>query len=266
MGVKFNIKSKTAGSYATADIEKNGKQIKQFVTTSLKQQIASVAGTAVVESIVKHNERVLMQTAIFFQRVVCRTPKDEKYKADWGWHSPDKDYVWKNWKVLYYRSSVTAEEMGEELFDDESKFNDKACITQIASILKDRLFGGDSKFYKRTRRIKSIRIENTHPRFALLEYGGYEVDSAEINEGEKHLHGVKEKHSIQAPYGMLRITQAEMEEMNISDFDAWFKDFEVTGKARKLPTKPQAEQLISLIEHGGKISENKIDKIAEIMK
>jgi hypothetical protein len=49
----------------------------------------------------------------------------------------------------------------------------------------------------------------------MLEYGEYKNDGT-LKKGEKYYHGVEGGYSVQAPAGMLRITQAEFQKMTLT--------------------------------------------------
>lgn len=267
MGVSYNLKIKSAYGYATDRVTNlDGKTVSKLITSSLRQEIAGMAGTQIVETVRQHNERVLMQAAIFFQRVVTRTPKDEVYHIQGeGKHIPDDDYVWKNWKILYWRRSLSAEDIGEQYFQDESKFNDKSCINAVAKAIKENLFGGEAKFNARKNRIRNIRFENLHPRFAMLEYGLYESSNQKYSKGKYHMHGVQNSYSVQAPYGMLRITQAEMQQMSIADFDKWIANYKRnTQNVTRIRNKSDMKKLASLILDRTHLSDSDIDAITQI--
>lgn len=157
--------------------------------------------------------------ATFFQRVVSRTPLDEKYingiddKGKLIFHIPDKDRCRFDWYIECGPAKVTAEEMilkNPTLFNE---YNNSTSIDFIVNFFKNKF--GELDFTQCT-------IGNDNPHFAILEYGGYDHDTAKrqgIPEnpwetGEEH--GVKNKHSVQAPVGMLRVTQMELESMKKS--------------------------------------------------
>lgn len=282
MGFTFNIKTKTAGSYTSQKVTReDGKKISQLVTTSIEQQVAGLVGNAVAETVAQHNRNVIAKTAIFFQRVVSRTPKDEDYYDSYYHksHKADKDDVWKEWKVLYWRKSVTAEQMGLNLFDKAEDFNNKTKINAVMKIIINSLFGGEEKLVKRATRIRSIRIENTHPRFAMLEYGEYENtkrDNFDERHGSarisgikrggmsgKYIHGTVGGYSVQAPTGMLRITQAEMETMNIADFDKWFSsNYKRNNKnVKKVPSAQETKKIMTVIKNRRNLSDSDIEAI-----
>lgn len=267
MSIAFNIKVKSANGFSSVKRLKDTRLVSELITTAIKNDITTIKGNAIVETVARHNERVLFQSAMFFQRVVTRTPKDEEYK---GYpyryhHDPDDDYVWKHWEVRYWGRKVTAEEMGkeEELFAD-NLFNDPEIIKKVAEQLRIKLFGGD-KFYQRKTRIRNVRFVNEHPRFAMLEYGGYNTNEPPPAAGPKHMHGLQNGYSVQAPYGMLRITQAEMEQMKIGEFDKWLSKFKTHNRGiKRVPSRAAVKKLASVIGDRTHLTTKDIDAVLKI--
>lgn len=269
MAVTFSLKIKSASAFDTTKVKTDsGKTISKLITTAIKTDIAGMVGSAIEETVAQHNRNIIVKTAMFFQRVVTRTPKDETYydPETQTYHKADDDFVWENWKVLYGKKSISAKEMGASFFDSDSNFNNRECITAIAEQIKENLFNGDAALGKRKRRIRSLRIENEHPRFAMLEYGGYELANSTKKEGKKHSHGIKDHYSVQAPYGMLRITQTEMEQMSPDDFDRWIKkEKSAISKIKKIRSKKDVQALLGIIEKKSHLSMNDIDKVTQII-
>lgn len=302
MGVDLKLRIRAADGFTSTKTFKSlsngkGKEVSKLVTTSIEQTVAALIGDAVSRTVEQHNRMIIAKTAIFFQRVVSRTPKDEDYKDYYRhvYHKADNDDVWKEWKILYGRGKfITAEQMGLELFDKAEDFNNKTKINKVMNYVINGLFGGDEHFRKRKNRIRSIRIENTHPRFAMLEYGEYENTKVwtSISDGStraghtpvkgnrkgqrkydmmqgrqpitgKYVHGTVGGYSYQAPMGMLRITQAEMMSMNIEDFDKWFSSNykRNTKNIKKLPSPEEAKRILKHIGNRKNLSDSDIDAI-----
>ena len=66
--------------------------------------------------------------------------------------------------------------------------------------------------------LPGFTYENTNPRWEMLEYGYYKNEESKIRIGTPYgyKHGVKGHHSIQAPYGFVRLTEAWWENMKES--------------------------------------------------
>lgn len=111
-------------------------------------------------------------------------------------HVPDKEFIRDFW-VLHYK--------GVEFY---SKDYDKRLFEKKSDMKSAYIIAID--IYDRTKNLENKNIdfyaENTNWRYNMLEYGGYTRDG-EANIGSKYgyEHGVKNKHSYQAPYGMKRL-------------------------------------------------------------
>lgn len=157
-------------------------------------------------------DKNLQVAAIFFQRVCARTPLDEDYFVGFSedgqeiWHKADKIQCRMDWYVTFKGKTLKASQVTDEFPDAFDDYDDKEAIENIADLMKDK-FGDivteDCNFI----------FGNDNPHFATLEYGGYKKDG-EIKIGPTGIeHGIENKHSVQAPVGMLRITQMELESM-----------------------------------------------------
>lgn len=250
-----------------------GKKLAQMVGQRVMEDVMVGAAPKISGkykfTVAQHNRRAVLEAAIYFQRVVCRTPKDEKYynPETKKMHYADKDFVWKSWSIKYWGKTLTAEQMGEYLFDD---FNDKSSINTIAQIITNDLFKGEDRLINRKTRIKSIRIENLHPRFAMLEYGTYVPKDSSVKQGPEYQHGRVNGYSVQAPYGMERITRAEMAEFTDSMLDNYFGAYgSVQPEHDKVPTGSEMKELRKVMMHNGilkrHLSPKDIDRISEVM-
>lgn len=111
-------------------------------------------------------------------------------------HIPDKEYIRDFW-VLHYK--------GVEFY---SKDYDKKLFEKKSDMKSAHIIAID--IYDRTKNLENKNIdfyaENTNWRYSMLEYGGYSRDGeASIGSQYGYEHGVKNKHSYQAPYGMKRL-------------------------------------------------------------
>ena len=68
---------------------------------------------------------------------------------------------------------------------------------------------------------------------------------------------------MQAPTGMLRITQAEMETMNITDFDKWFSsNYKRNNKdIKKVPSIQETKKIMAVIKNRRNLSDSDIEAI-----
>lgn len=242
--VTFNIKVKhfdRSVSKKKFNPEK-GKELAQMVGQRWQEDVAAVVGTGVRESVQNFNLSVVHKAAWFFTRVVQRTPFDEEYTG----HKPDEDYVWKRWCIKYWGKTLFADEI-PELDDPNNRnlFDNKNIMNSVEQYIVERLFKGWERFGRRKRCIRNIRIENDHPRFAMLEYGGYKTADSVPKSGDDRYHGVNNGYSYQAPAGMLRITQAEFSSMSQKDFDSLDAGETYTEKT---PSRSELKRLVKVMK------------------
>lgn len=183
----------------------------------------------------------------FFQRVCARTPLDEKYingvreNGELIFHYPNKVRCRFDWYIECEGKQIYAADMIQKKTDLFNDYNNSSSITFITNYLKEQF--KDTDFTKCT-------IGNDNPYFATLEYGGYDHDTAPRQgivenaweTGEKH--GIKNQHSIQAPMGMLRITQMELESMIRSSAKTSVSKRYRGQRTTKLPSDSRMKQLI----------------------
>lgn len=205
--------------------------------------------------------RDLTTVATFFQRVCARTPLDERYDTgnidSFGRpiiHEPDEDQCRYDWYVQRGSKKILAREIYEAYPDVFDTVNDKKSIQAIATYLNFEFDIYNNDEYV-------IGNENKH--FATLEYGGYTTIESEVKEGEKYEHGIKNQRSVQAPYGMLRITQMELE--SIKNKVAKTPDTErfKRQKVNKVPNEQVLKRLVSKLKTNGKIE---LSDIKEYLK
>lgn len=201
--LKTNYYDKAAEILAEETSKRSVKIIMPNLTNSLKVAI----------------NRSISIASIFFQRVCSRTPMDADYsftivgkdgETHTITHKADDRQCRLDWFLECNNKKITARELAEQKEDIFDKYNDKESIDFIKDILierfKDDMLNGDI----------NINIGNLNPYFATLEYGGYDKDSAtKYDKGRRphgidNKHGIKNLHSVQAPVGMLRITQMEL--------------------------------------------------------
>lgn len=202
--------------------------------------------------------------ATFFQRVVSRTPLDESYswveETESGelierYHEKDEIQCRYDWYISDGKTKITAKELYQNdntLFDYVS---DAEAISKLADIFASRL--------RFTVTNRNIAIYNDNPHFMVLEYGGgynWGINS-QIKQGPDLEHGVVNNHSVQAPVGMLRITEMELQRSSDSSaktaLDQRFKGQKVRTykngitRARALtPSDYQLKQIVKLLKNG----------------
>ena len=213
--VSFKLKIKHQGSSRIDQYTgKDGKIISKKIAGAIEDDVYAIGGRRLLESAETNRERTLYLAAVFFQRVVSRTPIDEDYyytdkNGDLQIHHKDNDVVRYSWTASYNNRKITAKDfIGMGLTFD--RFNDEGEIRKIYEAFRQAFIQGKGK-----KNIRAVHIDNTHERFPMLEYGEYEHDGS-LKRGEKYYHGVSNGYSVQAPRGMLRITQAEFESMSLN--------------------------------------------------
>lgn len=205
--------------------------------------------------------------ATFFQRVCARTPLDEKYingidsKGNFTMHYPDKMRCRFDWYVECGGIQVTAGDMIKKNVSLFNEYNNSESINAIINILKETFSSVD--FTKCT-------IGNDNPYFETLEYGGYDHDTAPRQgivengweTGEKH--GVKNKHSVQAPMGMLRITQMELQSMIRSSASTSLSKRYRGQRTVKLPSDARMKQLVKQFKASKRLSLKDIKRYIDL--
>lgn len=205
--------------------------------------------------------------ATFFQRVCARTPLDEKYingvkdNGDLIFHYPDKIRCRFDWYIECQGKQITAGDLVQSKPDLFNQYNNSESITFIVDYLKKHF--GSVDFTK-------CVIGNDNPYFATLEYGGYDHDTAPRQgivenpweTGEEH--GVENKHSVQAPMGMLRVTQMELESMIRSSAKTSLSKRYRGQRTTKLPTDARMKQLIKQFKASKRLTLSDIKRYIDL--
>lgn len=198
------------------------KQIENNASAIALKNIAELSASGSnYESVIDQRISIF---ATFFQRVVSRTPLDEKYtwkelnektgRMNKHTHIPDKGFHSQcryDWFITDGEVTVSAQDFPKKYFDI---VNDKAAIEGIKKKFKSTFAPRLSKKNVETalETLEGLYIKNDNPHYAVLEYGGgYRWPmNGTIKEGHKYKHGVENNHSVQAPVGMYRITEMEL--------------------------------------------------------
>ena len=266
MAVAFKLKIRHQGaSQIDQYVGDNGKIVSEKIAGAIQDTVVNVAGRKIFETIKMQRERTLFMSAVFFQRVVNRTPMDEDYTVYMNngekviKHTADDDYVRDAWTASYNNRKITAKELRAKGITFET-FNDEGEIRKIYNIFK-------KAFVQNTKKnILQIHIENNHPRFPMLEYGEYMKDSKEIKEGELYEHGVENGFSVQAPHGMLRITEAEFQTLTLNmSTKRLIKEYvQRSQRTQKVPSAARMKELRRLILEKRNLTEEDLTAIERI--
>lgn len=195
---------------------KDVKKASQLLADEIEKRTVKIVVPKISQSMKVVVNRSVAVAATFFQRVCARTPIDADYtyidkKGNEHEHKADDIQCRMDWYLDCNGVKITARELNDLKDGIFNKYNDKDSIDFIRDIILDKIMNLDIN------RI-DVSIGNENPYFATLEYGGYDVSDSKIkmdSDGIKH--GIKNSHSIQAPVGMLRITQMELSSMVASN-------------------------------------------------
>ena len=249
-GSEAPVGGKQIGS--TAEVKKYyADHFRQQMTDGfIEQAIPALYGAAM-----KQRKAQCDYFGAYFQHLVSRTPEDENYtyKVDINGkvvkrhHTKDKDVIKKDWVIEGF--SASGDSLGVIKADDIAlsgcfdKFGDKSSTAIVSSVMYDRWLKSNGKM------LCGVKVKNVNPRFSLLEYGEYEVKNHGENRGPKYQHGTTtDGYSVQAPQGMLRITNAEFEYMrgikNPAKYakDAHFSKRITRSQMQKLAKKMQGNK------------------------
>lgn len=227
MAVKFSVKVKSEGtSHQKPYIGKDGKAVANLMIGALKNSVFDLTGRMIVKAGLEASERTLWYSAVYFQRLISRTPRDENYTyldkdGHKRSHKDDGDYIQDYWTAKYWNyEGITAKYLRENCGCNFETFNNPKEIETIYQEFRNRFFGAAGSRGRANKEsgkttLKSVRFFCDYPndkqhelRYHLLEYGGYTGDGI-IKRGDKYYHGVASGHSIQAPAGMTAMTEAE---------------------------------------------------------
>lgn len=266
MGATFSIKVRTEGSsHQKVYKGKDGKAVANLMIGAIENKVLDLTGRMVAQKGLEASERTLWYAAIYFQRLISRTPRDEDYsyrdsKKHIHYHKADDDYIQDYWTARYWNyEGITAKYLRESCGCTFEVFNNPKEIEVIYREFRGRFFGAAGSRGRANKEsgkttLKSVRFYCDYPkdeehelRYHLLEYGGYIGDGIiKKSKGNKRYHGVANGHSIQAAKGMAAMTDAEFKS----------GQFEVPGKS--INTK-------KLLEHIG-ATQNMTAEIKNILK
>ena len=200
-GLLITIKTPKKGSRHTK------KPVEAF--TPIMYEVQKTALQRIAKGVYENMMKEYMVAAIFFHRVVYRTPLDEEYKDENGRHHfPDEDKCRYCWFITDGKTLLTSKDLIDERYEVFDNFDDKDSLNYMFELFKKAF-----PFNKAGN--LNLKIGNTCNHFDVLEYGGIfkAPNSTPIKKGDIYEHGVKNKRSVQAPVGMLRITRLELEDI-----------------------------------------------------
>lgn len=201
MPVSFTIKTTAPGVGSSTVTTKKASQATKTIVDECESVVSKACIMAAKGAQERTNDQKIYIAAMFFQWVVSRTPLDEKWVDSKGRvHNPDDNVVKKDWHISYGNAKFNYNDF-PGCFET---FNDTESIKQIARIMSSRI--------NTKRTIRTFKVRNDNDHFKDVEYGTYTFDSKEIKTSDSgRKHGVINKFSVQAPRGMLRYTEAELD-------------------------------------------------------
>ena len=269
---------------------KDGKRFDDILIGAMRTQVIDLTGRMITTVGLEASERALWLNAIYFQRIVSRTPRDENYsyidnsdkkRFHKGEANPsakndydkNNDHIQDYWTAKYWRyPPITAKYLRENCGCTFEVFNDPSEIEIIYKEFRDRFFGpvgsrGRANKERGKTTLKGIRIVCDYPddeehqlRYKLLEYGGYTGDGI-IKKGDKYFHGVANERSIQAPLGMEAKTKAEYES---GQFRVPKKTYTKNLLKQIGTTQDITKELEKIIGNKTRISEVDIEKVMSL--
>lgn len=263
-GLTLKVKSPHEAVYVkNYKSEKGGRRIGNDLREAMDVTMGEFLVDKIKDSIAEANIMNWRVIATFFQRVVARTPIDEDYWVKYSSggsknHKRDENSCKLDWYIQIGRKKIYVDEIIQSNGNVFEKYNDKQSI-QTLEVYFSSVFG-DTKFGNIT-----ANIGNDNPHFAVLEYGGIKgkpnKETRGINnppdllsEEEGQLHRMKNGRSIQAPYGMLRITEAELDSIVLAAKRGKYNKggMGITSFSKK-PSRETAMKIIKTLKKSGKI-------------
>ena len=260
------------------DLEKKFVAFSKSVQSDFFKKASEVVLQKSISGLVGNARRVYEKSirvaAIFFQRVVARTPVDENYTVaivnnktgEYLKHWKDSNCVKNSWKLIIKKQIFSIANFSGCKFETVGDENDIDIIYKTILNAIGSSSTNIPKFY----------LTNTNDHFDILEYGKYKRSRGrmDVDDGNHdRVHGVVDGYSLQAPAGMYRLSLAEMPQIveeaqhfrgnlnkfyaitSLERFDHIAKDLHFTmalDKAHRLVRKSfSADQIISAMEKNG---------------
>lgn len=239
----------------------------------LEKNVSKVCLGTFSKSIEKNYEDQIAVLATFFQRVVARTPLDERYERVIETkngekvihHIPDEEICREHWYIeeahgktkIYSRTLIRG---GLEF----NIVNNADEINQIKEKLKAKY---PLKRFLKANETPDFAIANDCKHFTRLEYGysTWDNDTNPVVGVGGREHGVKNKHSVQAPVGMLRITEAELDSIRRKPSLKSLRSRYKGGTAMKVtPSDKKLKEFYKLLKKSHRVRYADIKKYLEV--
>ena len=235
-----------------------GKIVYEKIKGAIEEDIFALEGKAIAGAFLQQSLKTLFISAMFFQRLVARTPLDEDYikgKSKKGkplMHHADDERIKDHW-IASYRNKVFTSKYFQEKGCTFERYNDRA---EVLIIYNEFLsFLGKGRLAKGEMVLRQVHIDNDSPYYPTLEYGEYVKDGT-IKTGPKRKHGVTGGYSVQAPAGIYRYTRFELfsslPTISINDLMSsgrnWQRGLKRTGSIKTLAKFLQGKSHITFTE------------------
>lgn len=250
---------------------KSRTQMKFF--GELENNVSKICLGRFAQSIEKSYEDQIAVIATFFQRVVARTPLDERYERVVQTkngekvirHIPDEEICREHWYIeeshgktkMYSRTLIRG---GLEF----NVVNDSEEINAIKEKLKSKY---PLKRFLKADEAPDFTVANDCKHFTRVEFGysAWKHDTEPVIGAGGREHGVKNKHSVQAPVGMLRITEAELESIKRRPSLRSLRSRYKGGTAMKVtPSDKKLQEFYKLLKKSHKVRYADIKKYLEV--
>lgn len=247
--------------------ENIGKSTSEWSEDFIKRKAAETYVAGIIDMVNKtiagmfcKIEARLQAAAITFDRMISRTPFDEPYEGErlekdgkgglrirTFKHKPDNWYIKLSWCMSIGEQVVATSKSlmssGCSFFDAGDE-NDIQCIYSVMVN-----FLSNKSLKEVSNDIKCIKLYNEDEgtgKYSALEYGNSKWKNGMINEGALALHGVDNKHSVQAPNGMFRLSMAQYKDAYAGERSV-VDESQILAKVQQLSNKINTEELINRI-------------------
>lgn len=249
---------------------KSRTQLKFY--SELENNVSKICLNRFAQSIEKSYEDQIAIIATFFQRVVARTPLDERYERVVQTkngekvirHIPDEEICREHWYIeeshgktkMYSRTLIRGGL-------DFNVVNNSEEINAIKDKLKSKY---PLKRFLTANEAPDFTVANDCKHFTRVEFGysAWKHDTEPVTGIGGREHGVKNKHSVQAPVGMLRITEAELESIKRKPSLRSLRSRYKGGTAMKVtPSDKKLQEFYKLLKKSHRIRYADIKKYLE---
>lgn len=262
----ITIKTPTRSIALTAKKEVQGAFLQEIENNVAKMCIGKMS-----LGVEKAYDDQISIMATFLQRLIARTPVDEPYdkiivtKKDEQKvvkHKPDRDVCRERWFIEETQSGKKL--YSKDLFQSKYDFNivnNSEEIERIKNAIKTMC--PIEKIAN-----PSFVVGNDSRHFTRLEYG-YEQwkNDGGVSIGEEIFrpHGVQNRHSVQAPVGMLRITQAELESIRRKPSMRSLRSRYKGGlRTSTVPSDKKLKEFITILKRSHKVKYADIKRFLEV--